>query len=437
MAAKRQLLVVQVAALGWDLVQREAPSLPAARAFDFQPLEPVFPALTCPVQASFRTEALPCFHGVLLNGFYARHLHRTFFWDQSAAFVYGRRIWDSFRKRGGRVGMLFWQQSLGEEIDLILSPRPIHRHHGGIVPDCYSQPHDLYAELVRELGRPFPLSAYWGPLASRKSSDWIVEALCNLLGRGDAAPDLLLAYLPHLDYDLQRHGPDGPKARAALRETLSMLGALRDEVLARGGDFLFYGDYAMGPASGGALYPNRVLRDAGLFTVRVVKGREYPDFYTSRAVAVADHEVGGVYARDAAAAERARDALRAAGGFEEVLDREAQRASGIDDPDGPELFLVAEPGRWLAYPWWTDARRAPDYAAHIDIHNKPGYDPCELFFGFPPPRVSFDTSLVRGTHGRAGPGRSTAWTTSMHFDRQPRHLMGLAKACQDILESPA
>ncbi|MGN1358827.1 MAG: hypothetical protein ACI4X9_00035, partial [Kiritimatiellia bacterium] len=38
-----------------------------------------------------------------------------------------------------------------------------------------------------------------------------------------------------------------------------------------------------------------------------------------------------------------------------------------------------------------------DYAKHIDIHNKPGYDPTELFF--------FDrrAESIRGTHGSERP----------------------------------
>ena len=31
-----------------------------------------------------------------------------------------------FRRRGKKVGLIFWQQSLGEEADVIVSPAPIH-----------------------------------------------------------------------------------------------------------------------------------------------------------------------------------------------------------------------------------------------------------------------------------------------------------------------
>ena len=59
---------------------------------------------------------------------------------------------------------------------------------------------------------------------------------------------------------------------------------------------------------------------------------------------------------------------------------------------GDRTVLVARAGSWCGYEWWTDSREAPDFASHVDIHNKPGYDPKELFF--------FNRGVVRGTHGR-------------------------------------
>jgi len=38
------------------------------------------------------------------------------------------------------------------------------------------------------------------------------------------------------------------------------------------------------------------------------------------------------------------------------------------------------PDAWFAYPFWLDDRHAPDYARTVDIHRKPGFDPCALFF---------------------------------------------------------
>ena len=43
-------------------------------------------------------------------------------------------------------------------------------------------------------------------------------------------------------------------------------------------------------------------------------------------------------------------------------------------------MVLSEPDAWFAYPYWLDDRLAPDFARTVDIHRKPGYDPCELFF---------------------------------------------------------
>ncbi len=48
-------------------------------------------------------------------------------------------------------------------------------------------------------------------------------------------------------------------------------------------------------------------------------------------------------------------------------------------PRSGELLLIAEDGYWFAYPWWENEHEAPDFARHVDIHNKPGYDPVSFF----------------------------------------------------------
>ena len=100
-----------------------------------------------------------------------------------------------------------------------------------------------------------------------------------------------------------------------------------------------------------------------------------------------------------------------------------------------ELLVVADEGRWLAYPWWSHKRQAPDYARHIDIHSKPGFDPCELHFGWPPISVSQDTSRIRGTHGRTGPGREIAWASTLPLGRPIGSILDLAAAVRDLLST--
>ncbi len=430
---QHRLVIVQMAGLGWELV-RSAPDLVERYGLTFHPLETVFPALTCPVQASFRTAAHPCFHGVTANGFFARRLGRVFFWEQSAAIVYGRRIWSQFRAAGQRVGMLFWQHSLGEEVDVLLSPWPVHRHHGGLVSHCHSVPEDLYARLRNALGRPFPLHHYWGPRASIESSRWIAEAACAVIKDEELSPDLLLVYLPHLDYDLQRFGPDSPEAHAALEEALALVGTIWSTARDLDAEVIVFGDYAIAPVTAPPVYLPRELRREGLFRVRSVKGRLYPNMYESRAVALVDHEIALIYARgeeDVRAVRRLLDGLE---GIGLVLDPDAQRELCMDEPLGPDLVVVAEPGRWFAYPWWDEPREAPDFAHHVDIHSKPGYDPCELFAGGWLGRIATDPAIIRGTHGRAGRERLAAWTSSFELPCGVRDVLDLARGVEALLD---
>jgi len=414
----KKILVVDVAALGWSLVQQTPPPAPLA----FHSLATVFPAVTCPVQAAFRTAQSPAACGLEANGIFQRELRKFSFWEQSAQLVHGERIWDGLRARGGKVGLLFWQQSLGEQADLVLTPKPIHKHHGGMLQDCYSQPHDLYARLSAELGRPFNLMHYWGPLASHRATDWIADATCAVMTAPDLAPDLLLTYLPHLDYDLQRFGPGHAKVLKALDKTYAWLAKLWQTAAATGYEIVIFGDYAIEKVVGAPVFPNCALRAAGLFQVRSVAGRAYPDFFASAAFAMCDHQVVQVCVLDAARRTEVRHVLEQLDGVGEIQER------------GHDFLIAARPGRWFAYPWWDDQRSAPDYAGHVDIHNKPGYDPCELFWGWPPGTVSQDATRVRGTHGLAGPGREVAWASTLPL-AQPATLLDLAQQLKELLST--
>jgi len=292
----------------------------------------------------------------------------------------------------------------------------------------------LYDKLCASLGRPFNLMHYWGPLASAKGSDWIASATSVLLSDPTLAPDLCLTYLPALDYDLQRFGPDSEKARSVLRTLLVELDQLFSTAVSNGYEVLIFGDYAIAQVSKGAVFPNKTLKEAGLFATRKIDGMLYPDFHLSRAFAVVDHEIAHVHIRDSAALELATQALQGTGGIGELLDRQKQQESGVAHSRSGELIAVAEEGSWFAYPWWQNDKEAPDYANHVDIHNKPGFDPCELFFGWPPFSVSRNTARIRGSHGRVGKGRDTCWAATCKFDREPESLLQLSEDVRSWLD---
>lgn len=431
----KKLLVVQVAALGHAFLKAQQADallcgLPCGSVAG------VFPGLTCTVQAGFRTASGPDVHGMVGNGVFDRALRRPLFWEQSSALVAGARMWEGHRRRGGTVGMFFWQQSLGETVDQVVSPAPIHKHHGGMIDVCYGRPTGLYEDLSSAVGREFSLRHYWGPMASAASSQWIAEATAQVLARGASAPGVCLTYLPALDYDLQRYGPSHPRSAGAFRSCMDQLGLLVDAARKHGYEILVFGDYAIAKCDKGAALPNRALADAGLLSLREIKGKLYPDLHTSRAFAMVDHEIAHVMVRDPGDVTETRSVLANVEGIGEVLDAGALVKQGMGHSNSGELVAIAADGWWLAYPWWSQRREAPDYAGHVDIHNKPGYDPCELFWGWPPGSVSQNVGRIKGSHGRAGAGREVAWASSF-LDGDVTGLIDLARRTAAWLDGTA
>ncbi|MBR4317507.1 MAG: hypothetical protein IKT85_02020 [Kiritimatiellae bacterium] len=67
----------------------------------------------------------------------------------------------------------------------------------------------------------------------------------------------------------------------------------------------------------------------------------------------------------------------------------------------------------------------------MDIHNKPGFDPCELFFGKTPFQCCTDPSRIRGTHGRTD--APVAWASSLNLSADT--LQSLAEALREWLNN--
>jgi len=383
-------------------------------------LDTVLPAVTCSVQSTLLTGRMPNEHGIVGNGWYFRELGEVLLWRQHNRLVAGEKLWETARAAhpGYRAANVCWWYAMGATTDVTVTPRPIYYADGKKEPDCYVRPPALHDRLIARLGG-FPLFRYWGPTASIVSTDWIVRATSMVL-REDR-PDLTLAYLPHLDYDLQRHGPDSPQAVAAARAVDASVAPLLEQARADGVRVVALSEYGITSAHR-PVDINRVLRRAGLLEVYTQDGMEYLDPWTSRAFAVADHQVAHVYVPDPADLPRVRDLLAGVPGVDEVLDRAAQARYGIDHPRAGEFVVTAEPDAWFTYYYWLDDDRAPDFARGVEIHRKPGYDPAELFFDPADPLVKvraglnlvrkraglryamrtvpLDPAPVRGSHGR-------------------------------------
>ncbi len=158
-----------------------------------------------------------------------------------------------------------------------------------------------------------------------------------------------------------------------------MLAPLLDAAQARDATVVVLSEYGITEVSR-PVDVNRLLRAEGLLRVHTQVGMEYLDPWTSRAFAVADHQVAHVYVRDPADVPAVAKLCAGLPGVAEVLDADGKVAHGLDHPRAGELVLVAEPDAWFTYYYWLDDARAPDFARLVEIHRKPGYDPAELFF---------------------------------------------------------
>ncbi|MFG1604726.1 alkaline phosphatase family protein [Actinoplanes sp. NPDC049265] len=385
--AVKPLLVLDVVGLTPRLLEH-MPRLRAVADRGFQaPLGTVLPAVTCSAQSTFLTGELPREHGIVGNGWYFRELGEVFLWRQHNGLVGGEKLWEAARKArpGLTVANVCWWYAMGMDVDWTVTPRPVYHADGRKDPDCYTYPPELHDDLTSALGT-FPLFNYWGAGANLTSSAWIIKAAQRLLAR--QKPDITLVYVPHLDYDLQRFGPSSPQAAAAARELDEELAPL----LGADATVVVLSEYGIVDVNR-PVDINRMLRSEGLLEVYTQAGMEYLDPWTSRAFAVADHQVAHVYVKDPA--DRPAVAKRCAElpGVAEVLDEAGKAAHGLDHERAGDLVLVAEPDAWFTYYYWLDDAKAPDFAKLVEIHRKPGYDPAELFF---------DPASPGAAKGRAG-----------------------------------
>lgn len=413
--------VINVVGLTPALIGSDTPHLRAlAHDGSMGPIRGVLPAVTCTAQATYLTGTLPKDHGIVGNGWYFRDLAQVMFWRQSNQLVAGEKVWETARRRDPAVtcANMFWWYNMYSSADWSVTPRPIYPADGRKIPDIYGSPADLTARLTADIGT-FPFFNFWGPNADIRSSNWIAEA--SLRVDEWMSPSMLLIYLPHLDYNLQRLGPDDDRIRTDVRAIDTICGGLIDRLRARGRRIIVLSEYGLTMVTR-PVHINRALREAGLLTVREELGTDALDTGASHAFAVADHQIAHIYVRNAAHISEAKALVERLPGVERVLEGASIAAHGLNHERSGELIAIAASDSWFTYYYWLDDRRAPDFARTVDIHRKPGYDPAELFLdpAIPMPTlkigytlakkalgfryllevIPLDASLVRGSHGR-------------------------------------
>ncbi|MBD2440510.1 alkaline phosphatase family protein [Nostoc sp. FACHB-110] len=390
------------------------------------PIEPVLPAVTCTAQATYLTGKTPDEHGIVANGWYFRDECEAKFWRQSNKLVQSPKIWDIAKQLDPSFtcANLFWWYNMYSSVDYAVTPRPMYPADGRKLPDIYTQPENLRSQLQSQLGQ-FPLFNFWGPNTSILSTQWIADSAKFVEEQNN--PTLTLIYLPHLDYCLQKLGPNPDKVAKDLQEIDAVCSDLIQYYENRGAQVIVLSEYGITSVSK-SIHLNRILREHGLLTVREELGRELLDAGASKAFAVADHQLAHVYVNDPFYIPKVRSLLEETAGVAYVLDESEKPAYHLNHSRSGELVAISQPDAWFTYYYWLDDSRAPDFATTVDIHRKPGYDPVELFID---PKIKFpklkigakllakklglrylmdviplDASLVKGSHGCLPPSPS-------------------------------
>lgn len=386
-------------------------------------LHEVYPAVTCTAQASMLTGKPPQGHGIVANGWLFRDTQEVRFWQQSNHLMQAEPLYATARRRAAKrnrpfkSAKLFWWFNQGAAVDISVTPKPHYGVDGNKVFGITGSPVEVAEDLEHKLGA-FPFSTFWGPMAGLPCTAWIARAAAETLTTH--RPDLTLVYLPHLDYEPQRRGPAGCDMAQHVRELDDACLPLLEAAQRIGAHVWVVSEYGHCDVTTPILL-NRLLRQKGFLTARQGPFGEQLDLYGSRAFAVCDHQLAHIYVANADDIPRVREVIAAVPGVARTLVGDERADCQLDHGRSGEIIALSEPQAWFAYPFWLDDARAPDYARAVAIHNKPGYDPCELFFDpelrFPKLRagrrllqkklgfrtifdvVPLDPGIVRGSHG--------------------------------------
>lgn len=390
-----KICIINVVGLTPKLLQH-APRL--ASAGNAVPWRSPLPAVTCTSQATMLTGLSPRDHGIVGNGWYFRDTQEIRFWQQANSLIQGDKFY-----QGVDTAKMFWWFNQSAAVRYSATPKPYYGCDGSKVFDILDR---TGCDLVNRLG-PFPFFSFWGPAAGLPSSRWIADATAIVMR--DKQPQLTLAYLPHLDYDFQRFPHHDPERVA---EVDQCAGTIFDAAEQIGAKVIVVSEYGLA-AVHRPVHVNRILRSAGLVSVRGGPFGEILLPGESEAFAVADHQLAHIYIRDPHRIVEIQQHLESTDGIAKVVPPGELQ---LDHPRSGELIALSEPDSWFTYYYWDNEEEAPDFARTVDIHRKPGYDPCELFMTsrlkafarvaqkklglrYKMDVIPLDANLPRGSHG--------------------------------------
>ncbi len=438
-----RLAVINVVGLTEALIGEHTPRIAEFRQRGaLAHIAPAFPAVTCTAQSNYLTGKTPAQHGIVGNGWFNRELAEVQFWKQSNHLVEAPKIWEALWLYNSdfTCANCFWWFNMYSRANYSITPRPMYPADGRKFFDVYSWPYSIREEIKKDLGE-FPFFNFWGPAAGIDSpqgkadaaSRWIAESATWIENK--YSPTLNLIYLPHLDYNLQRHGPYdaagnlNPEIHRDLRQIDAIVGDLISFFGKRGVQAVLLSEYGITNVDT-PVHLNRIFREQGWLTVKEELGREILDAGASKVFAVADHQVAHIYVNDPWLLGPAQRLVANLAGVDRVEFKGSKPDANFWHARAGQLVAVAKANAWFTYYYWLDDALAPDFARTVDIHRKPGYDPVELFLDpkMPLPKlkiawrllqkklgfrmlmdvIPLDATLVKGSHGRR-PAEKKDW----------------------------
>lgn len=344
------------------------------------------------------TGKMPRDHGIVGNGWYFRDTAEIRFWQQHNGLIQGERFYDGFE-----TAKMFWWFNQAAPVRWSCTPKP---HYGCDGSKAFDVLDFTDCQLTKHLG-PFPFFAFWGPAANLASSHWIAQATALVMKK--QKPQISMVYLPHLDYDYQRFSQQDPQRVAEVDQAAGIVIDAANDIDAQ---VVVVSEYGLVPVNKAVLI-NQHLRRAGFLTVRGGPFGEMLMPGESRAFAVVDHQLAHIYVNDCKILGEVQQLLESIDGIASVVNPGDLQ---LDHSRSGELIALAAPDAWFAYYYWLDNQQAPDFARCVDIHRKPGYDPCELFMTsklragarlaqkklglrYKMDVIPLDPSLVQGSHG--------------------------------------
>lgn len=337
-------------------------------------VESVYPSTTYPAHATLVTGVAPRAHGIYshLASLDPTEAARPWHWFAQVLDV--PALWTVARVEGLKTAAISWPVSAGA---------PIHYNLPEIWNPTVAKPHEdfqtvaqhstpgLYEELLKVL---VPFMGHVKPDRLR------TEATLYLMKKYQ--PGLLLLHLVEYDFQAHRFGPTSRQALAALEETDTEIGRLREAAGAPGEvTFVVLSDHGFVDVEK-EVAPLVILAEEGLFGKH---GTRKPELQRLGAVqaggSIALYWLDEPSTLDRQALDRAVAKLRKTGAIAEVVDRPMLELLG-SDPDA-ELMLDASPGYCF-----SDRFRGPvvqktttDHGTHGQLPSRAGLEASVIIAG--------------------------------------------------------